>query len=105
MSPAKRRKLILRVCHKLAVSERRACDVLEQSRATQQYNSSDGGDSIALVYSDIELLMEGLAPQGGAMFPFEFETPDIGMTTLGMVIYLVVGFVSSIWISNRRQLA
>ena len=66
---------------------------------------SAGGDSIALVYSDIELLMEGFMPQGGmGMLPFEFETPDIGLTALGMVIYLVVGFVLSVWISKRRQL-
>ena len=32
------------------------------------------------------------------------ETPDIGLTTLAMVIYLVVGFGLSIWISGRRQL-
>ncbi len=67
---------------------------------------SAGGDSIALVYVNMELLMEGFMPQGGmGMLPFEFETPDIGLTTLGMVIYLVVGFVLSIWISGRRQLA
>ncbi len=67
---------------------------------------SAGGDSIALVYSDMELLLEGLMPQGGVgMLPPGFETPDIGLTTLGMVIYLVVGLVLSIWISGRRQLA
>ena len=67
---------------------------------------SAGGDSIAMVYVDMELLMEGFMPQGGmGMLPFGFEIPDIGLTTLGMVIYLVVGFVLSIWISGRRQLA
>ncbi len=67
---------------------------------------SAGGDSIALVYIDMELLMEGFMPQGGmGMLRFGFESPDIGLTTLGMVIYLVVGFVASIWISGRRQLA
>jgi len=39
------------------------------------------------------------------MLPFEIETPDIGLTALAMVVYLVVGLVSSIWISGRRQLA
>ena len=34
---------------KLTVSERRACDVLEQCRATQRYNSSDGGEEERLV--------------------------------------------------------
>jgi ABC-2 type transport system permease protein len=67
---------------------------------------SAGGDSIALVYSDIDAFMEGFMPQGGmGMLPFGFETPSIGLTSLGMVIYLVVGFVLSIWISGRRQLA
>ena len=65
-----------------------------------------GGDSIAMVYVDMELFMEGFMPQGGmGMLPLGFETPDIGLTTLGMVIYLVVGLVLSIWISGRRQLA
>lgn len=67
---------------------------------------SAGGDSIALVYGGYELFMEGIVPQGGmGGFPFGFETPDISLTTLGMVIYLVVGFVLSIWISGRRQLS
>ena len=55
LSPSKRRKLILKVCHKLNVSERRACDVLEQCRATQRYDSSDGGDEERLATQIIEL--------------------------------------------------
>lgn len=67
---------------------------------------SAGGDSIAMVYGGLELLLEGIMPRGGmGMFPFELETPDIGLFALGMVIYLVVGFVLSLWISKRRQLA
>ncbi len=67
---------------------------------------SAGGDSIALVYGGYELFMEGIVPHGGmGRFPFAFEAPDISLTTLGMVIYLVVGFVLSIWISGRRQLS
>jgi ABC-2 type transport system permease protein len=65
---------------------------------------SAGGDSVALVYANTELLMEGFMPMGG-MGMLSFKTPDIGLTTLAMVIYLVVGFVLSIWISGRRQLA
>ncbi|MFC2034960.1 ABC transporter permease [Chloroflexota bacterium] len=66
---------------------------------------SAGGDSIILVYSEINVLMESfIPPDGTGMLPFEFESPDIGLTTLGMVIYLVVGFALSIWISKRRQL-
>ena len=36
MSPSKRRKVIDRLCHKLKVSERRACRVIRQNRATQR---------------------------------------------------------------------
>ena len=37
LSPSKRRKLVLQVCMNLAVSERRACRVLGQPRATQRH--------------------------------------------------------------------
>jgi len=33
------------------------------------------------------------------------ESPSIGLSVLSMVIYLVVGFVLSLWITKRRQLA
>ena len=66
---------------------------------------STAGDSIAYVYGGFELFLEGLMPHGGTMFPFEIETPDIGLCALAMVIYLVVGLVLSIWITKRRQLA
>jgi hypothetical protein len=36
LNPSKRRKLVLQVTKKLSVSERRACKVLEQARATQR---------------------------------------------------------------------
>jgi len=67
---------------------------------------STNGDSIAMVYGGYELFMEGIMPPGAmGMMPFELETPDIGLCALSMVIYMVVGFVVSIWVSNRRQLA
>ncbi len=63
---------------------------------------STNGDSIGTVYGGYEVYMEGgVMPQ----MPFEMETPDINLVVLSMVIYLVVGFVLSIWISGRRQLA
>ena len=65
---------------------------------------STAGDSIATVYGGYELFLEGVVPRGD-MLPFEIKTPDIGLSTLSMVIYLVVGFVLSLWISGRRQLA
>lgn len=67
---------------------------------------STNGDTIATVYGGYELFLEGVMPPGSmGMLPFELETPDIGLSVLSMVIYLVVGFVLSIWITNRRQLA
>ena len=67
---------------------------------------STGGDSIATVYGGFELVLEGIIPQDGTgIFPFEIETPDIGLTALSMAAYLVVGLALSIWITKRRQLA
>jgi ABC-type transport system involved in multi-copper enzyme maturation permease subunit len=70
---------------------------------------STNGDSIATVYGGYELFMEGVAPGGGfgggGMGMFQLESPDINLMVLSMAIYLVVGFVLSIWISGRRQLA
>ena len=67
---------------------------------------SYAGDAIMTVYVGWEALFLGVVPQGGmGMLPFEIETPDIGLCALSMVIYLVVGFLLSIWISKRRQLA
>jgi ABC-2 type transport system permease protein len=67
---------------------------------------STGGDSIAAVYGGYELLMEGLIPQGSmSTMPFEIKTPDIGLCAISMAGYLVVGFLLSLWISKRRQLA
>lgn len=60
------------------------------------------GDSIALVYAGFEAFTGGFG--GGFGMP-DFEVLDIGLAAWGMVIYLVVGFVLAIWISNRRQLA
>ena len=68
---------------------------------------SANGDSIATVFGGYELFLEGIVPPGGmgGMLPFEIRTPDIGLMILSMVIYLVAGFVLSVLISRRRQLA
>ena len=67
---------------------------------------STASDSIFTVYGGYGLLMEGIMPSTGMrMTPFGLRSPDIGLCALSMVIYLVVGFVLSIWISKRRQLA
>ncbi len=65
---------------------------------------STGGDSIAAVYGGYDLILGGIIPQDIEL-PFEMETMDIGLTALAMVVYLVVGFLSSVWITKRRQLA
>ena len=62
---------------------------------------STGGDSIAAVYGGYELLLEGIVPPGMMLF----ETPDIGLCAIAMAVYMVVGFVLSIWITKKRQLA
>jgi ABC-type transport system involved in multi-copper enzyme maturation permease subunit len=67
---------------------------------------STAGDSMMYVYGGLELLMEGVVLSSGmGMMPFELKTPDIGLCVLSMIMYIVVGFVLSIWISQRRQLA
>ena len=47
--------MVLQVCQKLDVSERRACDVLEQCRATQRYKSTDNGEEARLAAQIVEL--------------------------------------------------
>lgn len=64
---------------------------------------STNGDSIATVYGGYEAFMGGMGGMGD--MPFEFENPSISLSVLSMVLYLGVGFVLSIFISNRRQLA
>jgi ABC-2 type transport system permease protein len=67
---------------------------------------SAGGDSISLPYGSIRDFVEGLnlgGNMGGNLGNFAPLT--IMMAVWGMLIYLIVGFVSSIWISRRRQLA
>ncbi|OGO31326.1 MAG: hypothetical protein A2Z29_05380 [Chloroflexi bacterium RBG_16_56_11] len=68
---------------------------------------SAGGDSIALVYGNMQTFMAGLGLGDGR---FEdvfsgYEPLTVGMAAWGMIIYLVVGFAVSLWISRRRQLA
>jgi ABC-2 type transport system permease protein len=70
---------------------------------------SAGGDSITLPYGSLRELMQGLGLGGGGG-PFggdmsRFGTLTIPMAIWGMLIYLVGGFVGSMLISRRRQLA
>ncbi|MCX6011670.1 MAG: ABC transporter permease [Chloroflexi bacterium] len=64
---------------------------------------SANSDTIATIYGGYETFMEGLGGMGD--MPFELETPAIGLSVLSMVGYLAVGFLLSLWISKRRQLA
>jgi putative transposase len=55
LSPSRRRNVVLQVCQKLAVSERRACKALEQARATQRRNLSPPPDEKRLTEDIIAL--------------------------------------------------
>ena len=68
------------------------------------YLLSTGGDSIAAVYGDFSVILGEFMPEGHEL-PFELETMNIGLAAMAMAVYMVVGFVASIFISNRRQLA
>jgi ABC-type transport system involved in multi-copper enzyme maturation permease subunit len=65
---------------------------------------STGGDSIAAVYGEYSVILGEFLPEGQEL-PFELETMNIGLAAMAMAVYMVVGFVTSILISNRRQLA
>lgn len=67
---------------------------------------SAGGDSITIAFGGAELIMEGLMPSGdmGSMF-LNAEPLDINLAAISMAGYMVIGFVLSLWISKRRQLA
>jgi len=55
LSPSKRRRVVFRICQTLTVSERRACRVLEQARATQRHSPSTDEKEERLVARIIEL--------------------------------------------------
>ncbi|MBN1693369.1 MAG: ABC transporter permease [Dehalococcoidales bacterium] len=68
---------------------------------------STGGDSITAVMTDMSKMFESLGIDSshfGSMLE-DYKPLDVSLTAVGMVIYLIVGFVASLWISNRRQLA
>ncbi|HJX69529.1 MAG TPA: ABC transporter permease [Dehalococcoidia bacterium] len=63
---------------------------------------SAAGDTIVTVYVGWDTLWGGMF-QG--MPAGMLEAPDINLCIFAMAIYLVVGFLASIWITKRRQLA
>jgi ABC-2 type transport system permease protein len=66
---------------------------------------SAGGDSIAMAYGGMETFMAGLGMSDVGTMMRNFRQISLGMAAWGMTIYLVVCFVASIFIGNRRQLA
>jgi ABC-2 type transport system permease protein len=67
---------------------------------------SSNGDTIATIYGGYETFLEGFGGGGiGGNMPFRLQSPSIPLAVLSMGLYLVVGFVASLFISNRRQLA
>jgi ABC-2 type transport system permease protein len=67
---------------------------------------SAGGNTIASVYGGIQEFIDSFGGGGNFQNAINNYKPlDIGLAAWGMVIYLVSGFVASIWISGRRQLA
>jgi ABC-2 type transport system permease protein len=86
------------------------CGILESVLAftgnPYWYVLSAGGDSIALVYGSLESFMTGFGGMGNLGSILEnFEPLTTGMAAWGMSIYFVAGFVASILISRKRQLA
>jgi len=55
LSPSKRRKMVIKVCTSLSVSERRACRVLGQARTTQRHSPHLKDDEERLLVRIIEL--------------------------------------------------
>jgi len=70
---------------------------------------SAGGDAIATAYGSLEQFLAGLGglgSLGGAdQMATMFKMPTLGMVSWGMAIYFVGGFVASIFLAKRRQLA
>lgn len=87
------------------------CGILESvlmaTRKPYWYILSAGGDSITVVFGDIIQIMSSLGISSSQLGPMmqNYKPLSIGLAAWGMVIYLVAGFLLSIWISRRRQLA
>jgi ABC-2 type transport system permease protein len=68
---------------------------------------SAGGDSITMVFGNMEDIMSSLGISTGQLGAFmeNYKPLSVGLAACGLVIYFVVGFLSSVLISRRRQLA
>jgi ABC-2 type transport system permease protein len=77
--------------------------VLTMANQPSWFLLSKAGDSIVTVYGGYEIFLPGGMPQD---LPTDvLKAPDINLSILAMVIYLVVCFLLSIWITKRKQLA
>jgi ABC-2 type transport system permease protein len=70
---------------------------------------SAGGDAIAMAYGDMAKLMGSFGGgnfggNGGDIMNL-FTPPTLGMVAWGMTIYFVGGFLGSVFLARRRQLA
>jgi ABC-2 type transport system permease protein len=65
---------------------------------------STNGDSIIFAYGGYDLFLGGALPPGMGILTEMLKPPEISLMIVSMVIYLVVGFGLSVWISQRRQL-
>jgi ABC-2 type transport system permease protein len=65
-----------------------------------------GGNSIAMVYGNLQSFIAGFGGMGNAGSQgLGFHTPTLGMDALGLTIYFVGGLIASILLARRRQLA
>jgi ABC-2 type transport system permease protein len=65
------------------------------------------GDSITTVVSSMNQMMESLGVDTSQFGPMmeSYKPLDIGLSVVGMLIYLVPCFIASLFISRRRQLS
>jgi ABC-2 type transport system permease protein len=67
---------------------------------------SSNGDTISTIYGGYETFLGGMGGGGNiGNAPFALRNPSIPLSALSMSLYLAVGFVLSLFISKRRQLA
>jgi hypothetical protein len=68
---------------------------------------SAGGDATAAAYGSLQNLVDQFGGLGGGMGGgmFNLKMPTLGMVAWGETIYFVGGFLGSIFLARRRQLA
>jgi ABC-2 type transport system permease protein len=68
---------------------------------------STGGDSVSLVLTDVNRMLQsmGIDPSRFGAMMENYQPLDVSLAATGMLFYLIPGFIASLWISNRRQLA